>query len=348
DVCLLHNPEYFLMDAHERSYGTLDRRRHEFYGRLAASFAFLEEEVRAGRIRAYGVSSNTCTRPANDPEATSLTHMLEAAVAGAGAGHHFRVLQLPLNLFEAGAVLERNQGPDLADTVLDAARAAGVGVLVNRPLNAMVESGLVRLATMAVPERTIELGAQLGTLRTLEAEYRTGVASHLEAGDGGIPPADFFRWSDELGQIAPEIQGLEHWGALESQRVRPRLAQALQALDRHLTGDLGEQWHAWRLRYVPEVQKALDELRRLAAEKSQVRGARLEAVINPLLPPERRRETLARKALWVVASTPGVSSVLAGLRDPAYVRDALAVLSWPPLPDPAAVYRAVRDQASPP
>src|SRR5258707_672364 len=102
DVCLLHNPEYFLMDAHERSYGTLDRRRHEFYGRLAASFACLEEEVRAGRIRAYGVSSNTCTRPANDPEATSLTHMLEAAVAGAGAGHHFRVLQLPLNLFEAG------------------------------------------------------------------------------------------------------------------------------------------------------------------------------------------------------------------------------------------------------
>jgi len=348
DVCLLHNPEYFLMDAHERSYGTLDRRRREFYGRLAASFAFLEEEVRAGRIRAYGVSSNTCTRPANDPEATSLTHMLEAAVAGVGAGHHFRVLQLPLNLFEPGAVLERNQGPDLGDTVLDAARAAGVGVLVNRPLNAMVESRLVRLASTAVPERTIELSAQLDTLRTLEAEYRTGVASHLEAGDGGIPPADFFRWSDELGQIAPGIQGLEHWSALESQRVRPRLAQALQALDRHLTGDLGEQWHAWRLRYVPEVQKALDEMRRLAAEKSQVRGARLEAVIDPLLPPERRGETLARKALWVVASTPGVSSVLAGLRDPAYVRDALAVLSWPPLADPTAVYRAVRDQGSRP
>ena len=89
-------------------------------------------------------------------------------------------------------------------------------------------------------------------------------------------------------------------------------------------------------------------MRRLAAEKSQVRGGRLEAVIDPLLPPERRRETLARKALWVVASTPGVSSVLAGLRDPAYVRDALAVLSWPPLPDAAAVYRAVRDQASQP
>src|SRR5262249_44525408 len=29
DVCLLHNPEYFLSDAHERSHGTLERRREE-------------------------------------------------------------------------------------------------------------------------------------------------------------------------------------------------------------------------------------------------------------------------------------------------------------------------------
>jgi hypothetical protein len=348
DVCLLHNPEYFLMDAHERSYGTLDRRRHEFYGRLAAAFSYLEDQVRAGRIRAYGVSSNTAARPANDPEATSLARMLEAARQGGGAGHHFRVLQLPLNLFESGAVLEQTDGADPGRTVLDTARAAGVGVLVNRPLNAMVDDGLIRLASVAVPAHALDLGAQLETLRALEAEYRTGVASHLEAGDGGTAPADFFRLSDELGHIAPQVQGLEHWSALESQRVLPPLAQALQALDRHLTGDLGEQWHAWRARYVPEIQKTLGAVRRLAAEKSRARAARLEAVIDPLLPPERRKETLSRKALWVVASTPGVSCVLAGMRDPAYVRDALAVASWPPLADSAAVFRAVREVGSGP
>jgi hypothetical protein len=67
----------------------------------------------------------------------------------------------------------------------------------------------------------------------------------------------------------------------------------------------------------------------------------VEAVLDPLLPAERRRETLQRKALWVVASTPGVSSVLVGMRDPAYVRDAAAVLDWPPLDDPARVFRAL-------
>src|SRR5258705_476988 len=126
----------------------LDRRRREFYARLAAAFGFLEEQVRAGRLRAYGVSSNTAARPASDPEATSLTRMLEAAREAGGAGHHFRVLQLPLNLFESGAVLERSDGPDGKQTVLDVAPAAGAGVLVNRPPNAMVDEGLRPLASL--------------------------------------------------------------------------------------------------------------------------------------------------------------------------------------------------------
>ncbi len=343
DVCLLHNPEYFLLDAHERSHGPLDRRRDEFYRRLSESFAFLEEQVGSGRIRAYGVSSNTCTRPANDPEATSLSRMLEAAVKGAGPDHHFRVLQLPLNLFESGAALERNDGPGLERTVLDTARTAGLGVLVNRPLNAMVDEALVRLASVRVPAREVELADAFAALDSLEGEYRTTIASHLQPAERGVPPADFFRWSTELASVAPHVQGLEHWQSLQEHRILPRFAQALQALDRHLTGALGQEWQGWRARYVPALHKALSEMRRQAAEKSAARVARVEAVLDPLLPPERRGETLSRKALWVVAHTPGVSSVLVGMRDPDYVRDAGAVLSWPALDDPIRVYRALRN-----
>ncbi|PYQ48945.1 MAG: hypothetical protein DMF78_19925 [Acidobacteria bacterium] len=346
DVGLLHNPEYFLMDAHERSHGPLERRRGEFYRRLAESFGFLEEQVRAGRVLWYGVSSNTCTRPASDPEAASLTRMLEAARAGAGEGHHFRVLQLPLNLYESGAVLERKEGPGLDRTVLDVAREAGVGVLVNRPLNAMRDAGLLRLASVEVPAPEVDLDAQLGVVAGLEDEYRRDVASRLEVAEGSVPPSEFFRWGTELPGVAGQVQGLEHWEALEGQRILPPLGQALSALDHHLSGDLGETWHAWRARYVPQLQKALGELRRRAAEKSRGVSAGLEAAIDPLLPPERRGETLSRKALWVVASTPGVSSVLVGMRREDYVADAVAVMSWPPLADPAAVYRAVRARAA--
>ncbi len=64
--------------------------------------------------------------------------------------------------------------------------------------------------------------------------------------------------------------------------------------------------------------------------------------VDPWLPAERRRESLSRKALWVLASTPGVSVVLTGMRRDAYVVDAVGILRWPPLPEPRRVYEAVR------
>jgi hypothetical protein len=71
----------------------------------------------------------------------------------------------------------------------------------------------------------------------------------------------------------------------------------------------------------------------------------IEARLDPLLPASRRGESLSRKALWVVASVPGVSAVLNGARTPAYVDDALGILAWPPLPDAVGVLRRFQEAA---
>ena len=127
DACLLHNPEYFLSDAKQRKLvvdaSTLDELRIEFYRRLEQAFVYFEQQIDAGRIQFYGVSSNTSTAGPDDPEATSLSRILEAAQRAAqqtAKSHHgFRVLQLPMNLFESGALLTPNTGPDQKDTVLE-------------------------------------------------------------------------------------------------------------------------------------------------------------------------------------------------------------------------------------
>ena len=76
DVYLLHNPEYFFTDATKRKRsGSLEALRDEFYDRIRRAFSQLEDEVRRGRIRFYGVSSNTFVNSASDPEATSLERM---------------------------------------------------------------------------------------------------------------------------------------------------------------------------------------------------------------------------------------------------------------------------------
>ena len=348
DVCLLHNPEYYLSDAHERSHGTLARRREEFYRRLGEAFVFLEGAAAAGRIRWYGVSSNTCTRPADDPEATSLTKMLEAARRAGGDGHRFRVLQLPMNLLETGAALERNNGEDLGQTVLQSAAAHGIGVLVNRPLNAMAGEGMVRLADVptAGGEET-PLDDQLAILAALESEYRREIAARLQVPEGATPPDQFFRWSADLRGAADHVRGLEHWAQIESHRIVPRLTQAVQALDQALTGPMAERWREWRSRYLPELRTLLAAIRARAAARSRAVSDAVSDVLDPLLPAERRGETLSRKALWVVASTPGASAVLVGMRTPAYVDDALGILAWPPLQGAGRVFAAMRDVALP-
>jgi hypothetical protein len=61
--------------------------------------------------------------------------------------------------------------------------------------------------------------------------------------------------------------------------------------------------------------------------------------LDPLLPEDLRGATLSRKAIAVLLSTPGISTVLVGMRRSAYVDDAMGAPALPGVPDPMAVYR---------
>ena len=124
--------------------------------------------------------------------------------------------------------------------------------------------------------------------------------------------------------------------------------QVMQALSRHLTGTAAAQWENWRDRYVPQLLTLLGGLRREATERSRGRTAAVGTALGPLLPEERRNESLSRKALWVLASTPGVTSVLNGMRSRIYAEDSLAVLTWTPLTTVRPLYEAVTPRHSPP
>jgi hypothetical protein len=353
DVCLLHNPEYFLSEAVHRGDRDLPALRQTFYRRLERAFAFFESQIAAGRLQYYGVSSNTVTAPATDPEATSLSRMVEAAESAAkSAGvesHHFRVLQCPMNLFESGAAFTPNTGASERQTVLDYAREAGIAVLVNRPLNAMPapRGGVVRLADLPLDEPPADLDRQIAVLAQLEEEYRSKIAPAVRHGGQGMVPAEFFRWAQELERVRPQIQGLEHWEQVEQHLIAPQVNQVLQTLSRHLTGALSEQWEAWRDRYIPELVALLRGFRREATERSRAKTGKVVAALDPLLPAKRRDQPLSRKALWVLTSTPGVTCVLNGMRTPRYVDDSLAVLRWEPLSDVRALYEKVTEVVFP-
>lgn len=101
----------------------------------------------------YGVSGNflscmfsTTGRP-NLYEALALDRVVDAAAAAAAATgreeHHFRLAQVPLNVIESGAVLGRGGAvPEAAEGDCDLAGRLGVGIVTNRPLNALPLPGV--------------------------------------------------------------------------------------------------------------------------------------------------------------------------------------------------------------
>ena len=125
--------------------------------------------------------------------------------------------------------------------------------------------------------------------------------------------------------------------------IRRQLGQVVRMLDGGLPPELAQSWHAQRDTYLEELNKLFSVLEREAAEKSQRQSDSVSRLLGESLPAVRRDETLSRKALWIAASTPGVSCVLNGMRRPSYVEDALGILEWDPVEPVHPIYQKIRD-----
>lgn len=133
DTFLLHNPEYFLTTHIRSRKDPVAELRARFTDRLRAAFAFLEAQVAAGHIAGYGVSSNHIGLSEADPLGLRVEDLLDIATEVSGA-HHLTSIQCPFNLLERAAALP--SGPR-RPSQFEAARAAGLRVLTNRPINAV-------------------------------------------------------------------------------------------------------------------------------------------------------------------------------------------------------------------
>ncbi len=126
DLYYLHNPETQRAGVGEA----------EFLDRLREAFAALEAAEAAGHIAAYGVATWDGLRaePA-EPSYLSVDALVQTARGVAGDRHHFRAVQLPVNLQMLEALGRRNQpGPDGPTSLLNAAIEFDLSVIASAPL----------------------------------------------------------------------------------------------------------------------------------------------------------------------------------------------------------------------
>ncbi|OFZ14258.1 MAG: hypothetical protein A2X86_05265 [Bdellovibrionales bacterium GWA2_49_15] len=133
DYFLLHNPEYY--------FKTKGASEEIYLQRLKKAFMHLEEEVFRGRIKYYGISSNTFASAPTDSNYSNLEKILEIAKSVA-KNHHFKMVQFPMNLIERGAIGLRFGEKNL----IQYAHINNLLTMANRPLNAFAPDGFLRLA----------------------------------------------------------------------------------------------------------------------------------------------------------------------------------------------------------
>ena len=126
DLYYLHNPEGQRAVVGEE----------EFRLRLREAFAALEVAVANGQIAAYGTATwNGYRAFPRAPDYLTLQTVLDVARDVMGDRHHFRAVQLPLNVQMAEAFARKNQpGPDGFASLLEVAQENGVTVIASAPL----------------------------------------------------------------------------------------------------------------------------------------------------------------------------------------------------------------------
>lgn len=325
DVYLLHNPEYYLSWAKKMGFDPAEAHA-EYQRRLTLAFVHLEKEVAAGRIKGYGVSSNTFPAAAESYEFTSLAQLWDIA-QNLTPSHHFQVIQLPFNLLETGAATEANQPH--GQTVLEFAQAQNLGVLVNRPLNALVEHNLVRLASRpgvnSAPS-VAEVNTAVNQVAQLENQLNQAIF------ETSLP----FRTKQEFsatlasGRLLKERwQGFgsdNNWQDIRDGYVVPRSQMGLRFLGQRPEStpamkQLGEL-------YGQALQEAVAQITAFYHHQASQYAQQLTRKINQIVP-DWAADTLSQTAVRAVRSTAGVSCVLVGMREEAYVGDVCTELARP-------------------
>lgn len=171
DLYYVHNPEEQLLAVDGAT----------FRQRLRAAFVLLEERAATGEIAGYGCATWTGLRvPPEHRQHLSLAALVGLAREVGGTLHHFRAVQLPVNLAmpEAARLPTQMLGRHLVP-LLEAADALGVAVVASAPLmQGRLTEGLPAEMRELLPgcstdaQRALRFTTSLPAVRTVLAGMR--------------------------------------------------------------------------------------------------------------------------------------------------------------------------------
>lgn len=323
DIYLLHNPEYYLSKAKELK-SDLSEAREIYYDRIKRAFEFLETKVSEGKILSYGISSNTFAVHSNEYDFTSLEKVQQIAKS-VSENNHFTTIQLPMNLFEAGAVTNKNQENN-TKTVLEFAGENNLTVLVNRPLNAVTSKGLVRLSDFKWEEFSEkDFIKQMKLVSMMEDDLL-----NVKIKEDTLDEKDYKSMKKLLtiGKLIEDnwkfFGSIEHYNDVLSQVLAPKIRNVLNIVDEKVDDEEIKDFSA---KYIRECYKLLNFVSNYYKMRADKRSKHIHTLIDKYLDEKYKDLTLSQKTLLILSSVNGVNCILTGIRKEIYVEDVIKILT---------------------
>lgn len=319
DIYLLHNPEYYL------TYSVIsdpERREREYYRRIKEAFIYLEKQVVRGRISYYGISSNTFGEKSTKNNFTSLEKVIEIANE-ISKENHFAVAEFPMNLVESGGINNLNQSNN-TKTFLSVAEENNIGVLVNRPLNAIRKNRLIRLADYNITENRSkeEIFSLLDDLSIQEKMLGEKYVNFI-----GLSSNEKKNIIDclSLGNILKsnynKFENPGDFQEIKQNFLVPRANFAINEIGKNFPKD--ENLTRSLRNYAVTTNIILSSIFSDLAQKKNESNCDFHQSVNQFLNNDQKRMTLSQKSILLINSIPQISCTLVGMRKEEYVGDVI-------------------------
>lgn len=338
DVYLLHNPEYFLSNAARARTFDAEKTRKEFYERIRRAFVKMEKFAEDGLIRWYGISSNGFPISPESPDSVSLARVWEAYEAACRemgkttAEGRFAVIQLPFNWVEHhAATLPNNEYQGNQYTVLQLAQKLNLGVLVNRPLNAIYDNRLLlRLARYGFEEGVdyrAQFERELQTLEELEESIQQNIRKwkiDVEVHDNQL--SDFFRNSAKLQHLSLQTADVSQFKQVAGYYIAPLVGMGCKTFVKQVPAAEKDVAQSLVNGYFEQYEKVTEAWVNYLDGQNYQHIKPLEEKFDKTYPKLASKLTLSQKALLLAAKVAGVDVVLNGMRTPEYVADSMGIM----------------------
>lgn len=344
DAYLLHNPEYYLSWA-DKEWKRIDAARDEFYVRIRMAFEWLEKKAQEGVIKNYGVSSNTFVSDPHKFDFASLETMYQISEETSqklGGENHFKFVQFPFNLFEIGAMTEKNQ-ENKTKTVLEFAKEKELYTLINRPLNAITTKGLVRLADFDYKEHNEKaFQAQVQKVIYLEDDMMKEKLPNYDVKAVDMKTLEgLFVSGEKIAENWNKFGSIEHFNDVVEHYFGPRINYLMDYFEENFPEhDMSEYFN----NYLSELYRLLNYTSNYYKITAERRSSFIHGIIDTLADEQYYKLTLSQKAILLLLSVEGVDTVLVGARKDPYIDDVLAVVDMPKIENAKEILIRLRDE----